>query len=203
MFQAIHRFAESLIQKFDQIPAERKLILQQITAFVQQQKDDQKPIQLVYICTHNSRRSHFGQIAASTAASFYGIENLSSFSGGTETTAFNPNAIEAITHIGYEVVSEGSKNNPIYTIRFGDSLSTTCFSKLYSDDSNPKNNFAAIMTCDDADQNCPYISGASMRFSTSYQDPKQSDGTAQQSAIYMARFEQILTETMYAFSLLR
>jgi arsenate reductase (thioredoxin) len=203
MYQKIRQFTQSLQNDFDLIPAERKALLQKITSYIQERYDKNLPINLVYICTHNSRRSHFGQVAAALAAQYYNLEKVNTFSGGTEATAFNPNAIEALKNIGFEVVSDGRGVNPIHQVSFGENTSTTCFSKVYDDEANPKTDFAAIMTCSDAEQNCPFIPNVALRIGTTYEDPKKSDGTPQQAETYEARFRQIATETLYAFSLVK
>lgn len=203
MYQKIREFTQSLENDFSQIPTERKELLQKITGYIQERYNQNSPINLVYICTHNSRRSHFGQVAAALAANYYHVDNVSAFSGGTEATAFNPNAIQALKNIGFEISSDGKENNPTYQVSFGKNLSTTCFSKIYDDEANPKADFAAIMTCSDAEQNCPFIPGVALRIGTTYEDPKKSDGTPQQDETYTARFRQIATETLYAFSLVR
>jgi arsenate reductase (thioredoxin) len=203
MYQKIRQFTQSLESDFKLIPTERKELLQKITGYIQERYNQNLSINLVYICTHNSRRSHFGQVAAALAANFYNIENVSTFSGGTEATAFNPNAIKALKNIGFEISSDSKEVNPTYKVSYGDNLSTTCFSKVYDDEANPKSDFAAIMTCSDAEQNCPFIPGVALRIGTTYEDPKKSDGTLQQDETYMARFRQIATETLYAFSLVR
>jgi arsenate reductase (thioredoxin) len=203
MYQKIRQFTQSLEDDFKLIPTERKELLQKITGYIQEKYNQNLSINLVYICTHNSRRSHFGQVAAALAANFYNIESVSTFSGGTEATAFNPNAIKALKNIGFEISSNEKLVNPTYQVSFGSNLSTTCFSKVYDDEANPKSDFAAIMTCSDAEQNCPFIPGAALRIGTTYEDPKKSDGTPQQDETYMARFRQIATETLYAFSLVK
>ncbi|MDG1535530.1 MAG: protein-tyrosine-phosphatase, partial [Schleiferiaceae bacterium] len=48
-----------------------------------------------FICTHNSRRSHFSEILFRTAAKYYGHENVETFSGGTEGTALYPEVAES------------------------------------------------------------------------------------------------------------
>jgi arsenate reductase (thioredoxin) len=203
MYQKIRQFTQSLANDFDSIPTERKELLQKISGYIQERYDKNLPINLVYICTHNSRRSHFGQVAAALAGNFYHLENVNTFSGGTEATAFNPNAIEALKNVGFEIISDGREVNPVYQVAFGNNLSTTCFSKVYDDGANPKSDFAAIMTCSDAEQNCPFIPGVSLRIGTTYEDPKKSDGTPQQAETYLERLRQIATETLYAFSLVR
>jgi arsenate reductase (thioredoxin) len=203
MYQKIRQFTQSLEDDFKLIPTERKELLQKITGYIQERYNQNLSINLVYICTHNSRRSHFGQVAAALAANFYNIDKVSTFSGGTEATAFNPNAIRALKNIGFEISSDGKEVNPTYQVSFGENLSTTCFSKIYDDEANPKSDFAAIMTCSDAEQNCPFIPSVELRIGTTYEDPKKSDGMPQQDETYMARFRQIATETLYAFSLVK
>ncbi len=202
MYQQIRTLLSGLENNFDTIPQERKAILSKIAAYVQAKYDKNDSINLVYICTHNSRRSHFGQIAAAIAADFYNINGVDAFSGGTEATAFHPNAIKALTSLGFNIHSEDETlQNPTWVVQFGTLASTICFSKVYDDPANPTKDFAAIMTCSDAEQNCPFISGTDLRIGTTYNDPKVSDGTPQQDETYTERFLQITTEMMYAFSL--
>lgn len=203
MYPSIQHFCENVTHTFDTIPIERKAILAQISSYIQQQKDAGKAVQLVYVCTHNSRRSHFGQVWAAVAASFYQIPNVFTFSGGTEATAFNPNAINSLKRTGFEMTDDGAINNPKYTVSFGENLNTICFSKVYNDAANPREHFAAIMTCSDAEQNCPFIPGAELRISTTYNDPKAADNTPEQDASYDERSKQIARECLYVFSLIR
>lgn len=204
MYQKIRSLIIGLQNNFDEIPEERKAILSKIAAYIQAKYDKNDAINLVYICTHNSRRSHFGQIAAAVAADFYSIDNVHTFSGGTEATAFHPNAINALRGLGFDIHTEDETvKNPIWQVQFGVQAGTTCFSKVYDDAANPSKNFAAIMTCSDAEQNCPFIVGTDLRIGTTYNDPKVSDGTPQQDETYKARFFQIATEMLYAFSLVK
>lgn len=200
MFQNIKDHCGHLTLKFDTISAERKIVLATVAKYIQLKQDQHQAVNLIYVCTHNSRRSHFGQIWAAVAAEYYGIKNVHTFSGGTEATAFNPNAIDALRTIGFEITAENTCVNPKYTVRFGENESTTCFSKVYDDEVNPKTNFAAIMTCSDAEENCPFIPGVDLRIGTTYEDPKAFDGTPQQAEKYLERSNQIALESLYVFS---
>lgn len=203
MYQSIRSLLKNLEQDFQTIPDERKDLLQKISNYIQARYDKNESINLVYICTHNSRRSHFGQVAAAIAAAYYNIDKVATFSGGTEATAFNPNAINALKTLGFNITSDEKEVNPTYQVKFGNNLITTCFSKVYDHEANPKTDFAAIMTCSDAEQNCPFIPDVALRIGTTYEDPKKSDGTPQQDETYLTRFKQIATETLYAFSLVK
>ena len=200
MNSKIKSLCEQLSQQFDRISLERKFLLEKIATFIQGKKDADLPIQLVYVCTHNSRRSHFGQIWAAVAADYYDVKNVSTFSGGTEATAFNPNAIEALIGLGFEITTSDVSNNPKYDVDFGGLNASICFSKVYDDTNNPSSNFAAIMTCGDAEENCPFIPGVELRIGTTYDDPKAFDGTEQQNEKYTERALQIGLETFYVFS---
>lgn len=203
MYPSIHSFLAGLIPDFEAIPAERKALLSKIAQFVSEKLAKGEAAKLVFICTHNSRRSHFGQVSAAIAAEYYGFKNVESYSGGTEATAFHPNAIQALRMLGFEISDDAATSNPRYTLDFGGEKTIQCFSKRYNDAANPKEGFAAIMTCSDAEQNCPFIPGVSLRVGTTYLDPKASDGLPEQEATYSARFRQIATEMLYAFSLVK
>ena len=201
MYKKIKSTCDDLSQQFETISTERKALLEKISAYIQLKKDANLPIQLMYVCTHNSRRSHFGQIWAAVAAAYYSVENVTTFSGGTEATAFNINAINALKGIGFDVQAKDDTINPVYEVSFGDVLNPSiCFSKVYNDEFNPSSNFAAIMTCGDAEENCPFIPGVELRIGTTYNDPKEFDGTELQDQKYKERSLQIALETLYVFS---
>lgn len=201
MYSKIKLHCDSLVELFPTIPQARKNTLSKIGEYIQSKKDQQLPVNLVYICTHNSRRSHFGQIWSAVAASYYGLSDIQTFSGGTEASAFHVNAIQALKETGFVITTEEQSDNPKYLVRFGDDGSCSCFSKMYDDTVNPKEKFAAIMTCSDAEENCPFIPGVELRIGTTYDDPKAFDGTPQEAEKYLERSKQIALETLYAFSL--
>jgi protein-tyrosine phosphatase/arsenate reductase len=138
------------------------------------------------------------------AASYYGIKNVSTFSGGTEATAFNSNAINALKRIGFNIKAIDTKKNTTYHVFHDDNEApSVCFSKTYDDATNPQKEFAAIMTCSGAEENCPFIPGVELRIATTYNDPKAFDNTPQQDAKYDERCKQIALETLYVFSLVK
>lgn len=204
MFPELNKYIEKIIINIDSIKSERKKILAEISKFIMIKRRLNLPVQLVYICTHNSRRSHFGQIWATIALTYYKIDNIYTFSGGTEVTSFNVNAVNALTHTGLKIQISDAVENPVYQIYYDMHIPPMiCFSKLYYDSINPSKEFAAIMTCSEADENCPVIQGAEQRFSLKYEDPKIADNTSQKEFIYNLRCKQIATEAFYMVSLLK
>ena len=160
-----------------------------------------QPADLIYICTHNSRRSHFGQIWAAVAAHYYNIRPVRTWSGGTEATAFHPNAIAALRRAGFEISPKSAVDNPVYQVRYdAESNPLFCFSKIYNDPGNPQHAFAAVMTCSEAENNCPLIPGADVRIALTYNDPKVADHTPQEASTYDARCKQIAREALWLFS---
>ncbi|MDI9860034.1 low molecular weight phosphatase family protein [Flectobacillus roseus] len=204
IFSPIQNLIKESIALFDTISDERKALLSQISAYISAQVAEEQPVRLVYICTHNSRRSHYGQIWAGVAAAYYGIPHVETYSGGTEETAFNERAVAASERLGFRIEKTTEGTNPVYQVYFADDVAAvTAFSKKYDSDANPKAGFCAVMTCNSADKNCPVVFGASARVATPYEDPKAFDGTPEESAIYEARSKQIALETLYVFSLVK
>jgi arsenate reductase len=196
----IKNYISEAIKSFDTIPEERKEVLKKIGQYVQKRISEGKTAELIYVCTHNSRRSHFGQIWGKTAAAYYGFENVNTYSAGTEATAFNPNAIRAAREAGFKIIQEG-ESNPHYSVFYDEQKSSIlCFSKTFLDTSIPKEGLCAVMTCTEADGNCPFIPGTEVRISCPYVDPKAFDGTPQQDEKYQERCKQIATESLYVFS---
>lgn len=201
MLQSIKHYCDKLITEFDTISKERQTLLEKITHYIAKKNTLNKPINLVYICTHNSRRSHFGQVWAHVASKYYGISNVNTYSGGTEATAFNINAINALKRVGFYVKPINIEKNSTFHISFDEKENPIlCFSKVYDDPKNPQSEFAAIMTCSDAEENCPFIPGVELRIGTTYDDPKEFDDTPLQDAKYDERCKQIALETFYVFS---
>ena len=183
------------------ITEDRKHILSPLVEYIQEKMDNKESIRLNLICTHNSRRSHLSQIWAQTMAHHFGVANVSCYSGGTEATALFPMVASTLANTGFEVRMLSEGKNPVYGIKFSENEHPViCFSKRMDDDFNPKSDFAAIMTCSQADEGCPFVPGAEKRIPITYEDPKAFDDTPQQAEKYSERSKQIATEMLYVFS---
>jgi len=196
-------FYSSLLQTIASLPIssialERKALLEEMAEYLREKLRTGQEIRLNFICTHNSRRSQFSQIWAQTAAAYYGIEAFC-YSGGVEVTTFNPRAVAAIQRDGFKVVQKEGEN-PIYFVFFcDDSEPIMAFSKVYNDPINATKDFAAVMTCDHADENCPVISGAERRLPLRFEDPKAFDDSPLEEKMYSERSHQIAAELFYLF----
>ena len=182
------------------VPDARKALLQPLADYIWMQVASGAVARLTFICTHNSRRSHLAQLWAAAAAQYCGVGPLACFSGGTEVTACNPRAIAALSRAGVQAQAITAGENPVYLLLYAHGVNPlVAFSKVYDQAPNPQTKFAAIMTCSDAEENCPFIPGVELRIATTYDDPKAFDNTAQQDAKYDERCKQIALETLYVF----
>jgi protein-tyrosine-phosphatase len=205
--EPLRDFIAKRIAEFDAIPVERRETLKKIAHYVLSQRDAGRPIRLTFICTHNSRRSQMSQVLASIAAAHFRVEGVHVFSGGTEATAFNPRAVAALQRAGVKVEKQPAVldgENYQYAVSIpGNNNPLDCFSKVYNQPPNPETDFAAIMTCSEADKNCPAVAGAAARIALPYDDPKAADGTKKETATYDERCAQIAREMLYVFSLVK
>ncbi len=199
LFSPLEQYLQSLGEVV--IAAERLQVLDALADYVSKCLRAGGTARLVFICTHNSRRSHFAQVWAQVAAHRAGVGPVECFSGGTEVTACHPNTLRALSEAGLGVVAITAGSNPVYLIRYAEGVGPiVAFSKWYSSPPNPTQDFAAVTTCAHADEHCPIVPGASERFSLPYEDPKACDGTPQEKEAYAATCRQIAAEMQYVFS---
>lgn len=193
------QYIDQLLPAMDQLQPDRIDILDQLVTYCKTKLSSEEELNLLFICTHNSRRSHFSQIWAQVAAHYYGFENIKTFSGGTATTAFNERAVAALERTGMKIENPGGENPHYQLFYAGDADPIEAYSKKFDEAPNPKQNFCAVMTCSSADADCPVVFGADARVALLYVDPKESDGTAVESATYDERCLQIATELFYVW----
>jgi len=199
LFEDIEKTIKQL--RPDTISESRKEVLQPLADYIQSKVNNNQEIRINFICTHNSRRSHLSQIWAQTIASYFAIKNVFCYSGGTEATAVYPMVIKTLNQSGFKINALSNDKNPIYSIKYSNNEHPIIgFSKTLDDDFNPQSQFAAIMTCSQADGGCPFIAGAEQRIPITFEDPKAFDNTPQQEEKYKERSLQIATEMLFVFS---
>ena len=202
LFPKLSNYCNSLSTEFNQINEERKAELKGIANFIVEQRKEHKPANLLFVCTSNSRRSHMAQVWSQIASYYYSIDSVFTFSGGTEQTRVNINAIDALNRTGIEIYSNNQGDNPLRYIRIGIKINPwVIFSKKYTDATNPKNNFAAVMVCSEADKACPFVEVAESRIGLPYQDPKEFDNSPLKEAKYDERCRQIAREMFFIMDL--
>lgn len=199
LFSEIGHFISTI--NSNSILPERQLLLQALIDFIQKKTTNNQEVRLNFICTHNSRRSHLAQIWAQTMAFHFGVKNVFCYSGGTESTTIYSSIITSLEKIGFKIEVISGGENSIYSTKFAENQHPIIgFSKKLDSCFNPKSAFAAILTCSEADGDCPFIFGAENRIPIAYDDPKIFDNTLLEVEKYAERNQQIATELFYVFS---
>lgn len=191
----VRTHADLLTTQFDMIEDIHRKPAEELVDWIVKNYRAGKPLGVIAICTHNTRRSMLGATMGNIAATYYGLPDIQFFSGGSNPDAINPRTIAALKEIGVEIEPTGKEatrgkedhENPIYRVRWGKGLETSEFSKKYTDAQNPQDGFAALLVCSEADTNCPKVAGASVRIPVPYLDPKAFDGAPFEAAKYAER----------------
>ena len=140
---------------------------------------------IVFLCTHNSRRSQLCQVWGSVLSKIYNID-LKFNSAGTEKTEVYKTVFYCFSNVGIEI-----KDNKIF---YGD-LSLSLHSKVLEEIQSDK--FISIMTCSDAEKSCPSDSRSIRNISMIYQDPKVFDYTEKEKNEYLKSSKLIAEELNY------
>lgn len=190
---------QNLEQEITLISAPRKQALQSLAQNIQSDLAQFGFAKLNFVCTHNSRRSQLGEIWLRAAAAYYHIENLHTYSGGTESTAFNHRMVAALQRAGFPLQALDHWDNPKYLAPLVETAPDhlLMFSKKYDDSYNPKKDFIAVMVCDQADADCPFVPGTSTRVSLPYLDPKAFDDTPQEAQAYDDKVRELGREMLF------
>jgi arsenate reductase len=185
-----------LLEEAEQIGAARRAELTKLADYL---RTTDTP-RLLFVCTHNSRRSHLAQAWAWVAGLFFNRAGVTTYSGGTETTALYPQAGVALKDAGFELSVGPEDRNPKYTLKAGGHIPPIfLWSKVFDDASNPKTDFAVVTVCSAAEEACPAVPGTSVRIHLPYEDPKAFDDTKRKASAYIERSHQIGREMLWAF----
>lgn len=168
-------------------------VLEPIARAMAERMKSHGSVDLQFICTHNSRRSQMAHAWGHVCAAEWDLP-VRVFSGGTEATACATPTVEALIRAGFTRV--GSEPTVLQGPHGGPVALT---SKRFDDPMNASDGFLALMTCSDADENCPYIPHALARFPLRYDDPKAFDGTDQEAAAYDATCDAVSQELRALF----
>jgi arsenate reductase (thioredoxin) len=198
---------EEFYQEVDrlEISKQRQELLLEIAKGIQLYLDQKISLNLLFVCTHNSRRSQFGQLWATYFSRILGLsEHVSCYSAGTEATECNIRTIRALESAGFRAQYSVCQPNPKYDLfSEGESSPIRLFSKTVDDNSIPKENIIALMTCSDAEENCPLVHGTLLKYSLNYKDPKEYDNTPEEKEAYWLKSKEIASEILFILKQLK
>lgn len=201
LIEPVQLFVSRVQASLESLPEHRQELLNGVADYIAARVGKGEEARLVFICTHNSRRSQLAQVWCQVAAGHYAVPGVRAESGGTETTACNIRTVRALRRAGLSAVATTGDANPVYLIQYADNVPPVrAYSKVYSASGLPTSGFAALMCCSDADERCPLVTGADGRFALHYEDPKVADDRADETARYDERNFQIAREMFYVMS---
>lgn len=187
------------LSDFSKISRARKALLLLIANNLNSEFFNSERLRLLFICTHNSRRSQLAEIIADLLSSHYDLP-IDAYSGGTEATEIYFRVIEALETFGIELLPIENEVSTHYVL--ADKPSKKYFSKCYDVKDNPQKDFFAFMVCDDAYEACPVVNGSKYKFPLKYKDPKAYDDSDEVKEAYTNKVIEIGTEINFIFQML-
>ena len=97
MYSRLESYIKKIESNFKNISQKRKNILIQLNNYLLHKYTNKQTANLIFICTENSRRSHFAQIWA--PIKYYRLKDINCFSGGTKISELNKRAINQKSRI--------------------------------------------------------------------------------------------------------
>lgn len=185
-----------------EINNQRKVELDAIASKLKQLLNSEGHLNMNFVCTHNSRRSQFSQAWSYIIAEELNLP-IDSYSSGTEVTACNERTISSLKRSGIQFNTIENQSNPLYEFQYKDAAPIQLFSKTVNDQSKLPKHFVAMMTCDHADSNCPFIPEAIDRIPFRFEDPKAFDDTDKEAFAYDSKSVEIGSQLLYIYKQLK
>ena len=198
MSKILKEYIKTILKNIDMgLEKNRKDKLVKLAQVIKRNHELQNIVKIIFICTHNSRRSQLSQVWAYVSSLYFKLDFIKPFSGGTEIDTVNLNVINSLINSGLKI-EKTHKGKAIYLLKsFKKDKGINLYSKVYNFKLNPSKHFIAIMTCSDADQMCPVIKGADKKISLLYSDPRGADNTGLEKEVYNQTCSIIAKEMFY------
>ena len=188
LFPELKSWIEALPKPSLEEPVHQRAI-ERLAAWIETARREGPIRPLVFVCTHNSRRSILSEMSWNALAAYNGLSDaVPAFSAGSEAARVSPNTIEALQGRGFQIIAKKdhwrgrwSEKQPEHAL----------FSKKLGATELPASGFAAVMVCAEADAACPFVPGAHQRISMPLEDPKRFDHQDDAVAHYAATLDHI------------
>ena len=128
---------------------------------------------IVFICTHNARRSQFCEIWGNVFSKIYN-KNLNLYSAGIMKTTVSKEVIFSLSRTGLKINGDGK-------LKYEENEITLTSKTL---DEIKEKKFIGIMTCSDAEKSCPIDQRSIRNIKMFYSDPKDFDKTNKKIRAY-------------------
>jgi arsenate reductase (thioredoxin) len=203
IYQAVRKYLDEVGREAAPANAVHQESMQKLGTWLASRAKQKSDI--VIVCTGNSRRSILGSTLGNIVSAYRQWPKVRFYSAGTTPSAFNPRTIATLQKIGVVITPTGSQakagksgdKNPHYRVQWGSAASAESleYSKALGDVSLPAKDFAALMVCSEADQECPTVEGATLRLALPFEDPKTFDDTPKEAEEY-AKTRDLIARTL-------
>ena len=134
---------------------------------------------IVFVCTHNSRRSIYCEVWGKIIANKYS-KNINFYSAGTKKTSVYGEVIKSFSRLGIK-----SKGNIIQYKEKSILLKSKTLEEIQLD------KFICIFTCSKAERSCPIDTRSVVNIPLLFDDPKKFDGLKNERIEYQKTCSQI------------
>ncbi|UZR93650.1 hypothetical protein [Chondrinema litorale] len=146
-------FIRERISEFDLIEPRRKQTLGLISELILPAALAGRNISFLFVCSDNSIRTQLCHIWIKAAAQYFSIQNLRFYSGGVSVKGIPQPLINTLKTAGFKVKVLTKTSNPHLAIKISKEQNLGVFySKYINVKENPKENFCAIITCQDVER---------------------------------------------------
>ena len=204
LYPIINEYVRDFPKEFRKIPEDRRYRLNEIVYFLEEQKVENNPWQLLFISTNQASVSQMAQVWSKTAAYYYGFTNFESFSAGLDPGIISVKMITCLEKAGFIVYKTNLDGMDVYRIKYSYNIEPiVSFPKKIDHVRNPNRDFMAVFVEKNADMNVQNIKGTYNRLLLTYDDPVGYEGSQQEEVMYEESCKKVAVEMFYVFSLLR
>lgn len=204
LYPIINEYVKGFSKEFRKIPEDRRFRLNEIVYFLEEQKENKAPRQLVFMSTNQSSVSQMVQVWSKAAAYYYGFTNFQSFSSGLKPDKISVNTIVTLEKAGFIAYKTDIDGIDVYRVKYSYNLAPVIvFPKKIGHVKNPYNNFMAVIVDDNAEINITNIDGTYNRLLLEYTDPVGYENSDQEIQMYDGSCRKIAVEMFYVFAQLR
>ncbi len=185
----LDKFCKSSLAEVKQIPAERKLELENIARQLVKKK------YVLFTCQTNSRRTVLLQVWAQTAFYYYGLIDKTSFSVGDTVTGVYPGVANVLSRSGFYCVPGGNDGPNGYMVMVNKQYQQNLLLSKKELGTIDTDKGVVVNICySDEKSN---IAATNIHSSLPYQSPVKFEHTLQEKAKYMSLNRQIAREMLY------
>ncbi|MGA7731154.1 MAG: ArsR family transcriptional regulator [Chloroflexia bacterium] len=143
----------------------------------QEARKDEKPLKVLFLCTHNSARSQLAEGILRTI----GGDAVEVFSAGTEPSRVHPDAIRAAATLGIDIGGQSSKHLNEFQGRKFDYV---------------------ITVCDRARESCPIFPGDPVQIHWSFPDPAAVEDPDERLQAFLKTGHELRTRVQYLLEIM-